>query len=83
MLKHIRLGADKIIFAPTGAPRSMDPVDLASTFGDVSTKMCQIADSLEEALSIAERAVGRDDLICITGSFHIVGLAKRLFAKRE
>ncbi len=83
MLKHIRLGADKIIFTPTGVPRSMDPVDLASAFGEVSTKMCQISDDLEEALSIAERAVGRDDLICITGSFAIVGLAKRLFAKRD
>jgi folylpolyglutamate synthase/dihydropteroate synthase len=40
-----------------------------------------VADTLEEALEIAERAVGRDDLICICGSFYLVGKAKRLFAK--
>ncbi len=77
MLKFIRLGADKLIFAPTGSARSADPIDLAARFNEVSTKMCQVADSLEEALSIAERAVTRDDLICITGSFHLVGKAKR------
>ena len=81
MLKHIRLGADKIIFTQTGSPRSMDPTDLAAAFSEVSTKMCQVADDLEEALSIAERAVTRDDLVCITGSFALVGWAKRLLAK--
>ncbi len=81
MLKHIRLGADKIIFTPTGSPRTMDPVDLAAAFSEVSTKMCQVSESLEDALSIATRAVTRDDLICITGSFVLVGMAKRLLAK--
>ncbi len=81
MLKHIRLGADKVIFTSTGSPRSMDPVDLASTFGEMSPKMFQVAEDLEEALSIAGRAVTRDDLICVTGSFILVGRAKRLLAK--
>ncbi len=81
MLRHIRLGADKIIFTSTGSPRSMDPFDLSSSFNDLSTKMCQVADTLEDALSIADRAVTRDDLICITGSFALVGRAKRLLAK--
>lgn len=81
MLRYIRLGADKVIFTKTGSPRSADPVDLAAEFSDMSSKMCQVADSLEEALSIANRAVTRDDLICITGSFYLVGRAKRLQAK--
>ncbi|MEE9297208.1 MAG: folylpolyglutamate synthase/dihydrofolate synthase family protein [Phycisphaerae bacterium] len=81
MLRHIRLGADKIIFTSTGSPRATDPMELASAFAEISTKMCQVADDLEEAMSIAVRAVSRDDLICITGSFALVARAKRLLAK--
>ena len=81
MLKYIQLGADKVIFTTTGSPRSADPADLAARFGDMSHKMCQVADDLNDALSIARRAVSRDDLICITGSFYLVGRAKRLLCK--
>jgi dihydrofolate synthase / folylpolyglutamate synthase len=80
MLRHIRLGADKAIFTTTGSPRSMDPVDLAAAYGEMCTKMHQVSDNLEEAMSIAERAVTRDDLICITGSFNLVGKAKIMMA---
>ena len=82
MLKYIRLGADKVIFTRTGSPRSADPTDLAAEFSEMSSKMCQVAETLEDALSIANRAVTRDDLICITGSFYLVGRAKRLLAKK-
>lgn len=78
MLKRIRLGADKVIFTRTGSPRSADPFELSMKFNELCTKMCQVADDLEEALSIADRAVSRDDLICITGSFYLVGRAKRV-----
>ena len=44
--------------------------------------MAQVAERLEDALDIAERAVTREDLICVTGSFYLVGLAKRLAATR-
>ena len=80
MLKYIRLGADKVIFTTTGSPRTADPADLAARFAEISSKMCQVADDLDEAMSIADRAVSRDDLICITGSFYLVGLAKRMFS---
>ena len=33
-----------------------------------------------EAMVIAEKAVNREDLICITGSFYLVADAKRFFA---
>ncbi len=81
MLNRIRFGADKVIFTSTGSPRSMDPVELGAAFAEMSPKMHQVAESLEDAMSIARRAVTRDDLICITGSFYLVGHAKRLFAK--
>ena len=38
--------------------------------------MAQVADTLEDALEIANRAVTKEDLICITGSFYLVGEAK-------
>ncbi|MEP0845005.1 MAG: bifunctional folylpolyglutamate synthase/dihydrofolate synthase [Phycisphaerae bacterium] len=82
MLDHIQLGADKVIFTGTGSPRSADPAELAAAYIERSGKMAQVAAGLEEALDIAERAVTREDLICITGSFYLVGLAKKLVATR-
>jgi len=41
--------------------------------------MCQTAMSLGEALRLAGSAVGRGDLICITGSFYLIGEAKIRF----
>ncbi len=79
LLKTISLGADKIIFTRARkSPRAMDADELRSLFAEVSpNKMCQVADSFSEALELAERAVGPGDLICVTGSFHLVGEAKR------
>ena len=33
--------------------------------------MAQVADTLQDALDIAYRAVSREDLICVTGSFYL------------
>jgi folylpolyglutamate synthase/dihydropteroate synthase len=35
--------------------------------------MCQTAPTLKAALDLAVRAVSREDLICVTGSFYLVG----------
>ena len=34
-----------------------------------------------DTLEIANRAVTKEDLICITGSFYLVGEAKKVFVK--
>jgi len=83
MLRHVQLGADKIIFTTANTPKSADPRDLLAQFQEKCSKMAQAADSLEEALEIASSAITREDLICITGSFYIVGVAKRHFDKVE
>jgi len=83
MLRHIQLGADKVIFTSTGSPRTVDPDDLASAFSERSGKMVQVAPKLEDAIHIASSAVTKEDLICITGSFYLVGLAKNLYPKTE
>jgi len=79
MLRHIRLGADKAIFTSTGSPRSMDPADLAAAYTEQTGKMAQVAPRIEDAMQIATSAVTREDLICITGSFYLVGLVKRKY----
>jgi len=81
MLKQIALGADKIIFTRAKAnSRACEPEDLLSHFSEISGKMAQTADNLEAALKLAGRAVSREDLIVITGSFYLAGEAKKLFA---
>ena len=81
MLEKVALGGDKIIFTRAKrTPRAMDPDDLQREFAETSGKMCQVARSLPDALDLASRAVGRDDLICVTGSFYLVGEAKKYLA---
>jgi dihydrofolate synthase/folylpolyglutamate synthase len=82
MLAKLALGADKVIFTRAGGnARAMDPRELLRRFAEVSPKMAQVAKGLPEAMAIALAAVGRDDLICITGSFYLAGEAKRLVAE--
>ncbi len=83
MLKQVSLGADKVIFTRAKAnPRAAEPPDLLSAFAEVSGKMAQSADNLEEALRLAVRAVSREDLIVVTGSFYLAGEAKKYFTDR-
>ena len=87
MLLKISLGADKIIFTKAqGNPRAAEPKILQRQFAEISGKMTQIADTLPEAPEIAAQAASRDGLICVTGSFYLVGETKKhlkaLAAKR-
>lgn len=81
MLRHIQIGADKVIFTTARSVRSADPDDLATMYMEQSGKMAQVAPNLREALNIAARVVTKEDLICVCGSFHIVGQAKQLLAQ--
>jgi dihydrofolate synthase/folylpolyglutamate synthase len=84
MLQKTALGGDKVIFTRAkGNPRAMDPEELQRQFGEYSGKMSQVARTLPEALDLATRAVGRDDLICVTGSFYLVGETKKYLADLE
>jgi dihydrofolate synthase / folylpolyglutamate synthase len=83
MLHELQYGADKVIFTRNNSPRSMYPQDLADMYTEICGKMCQTALSLKQALQTANSAVGREDLICITGSFYLVGQAKMHFAETK
>ena len=79
MLTELQYGADKVIFTRSPSLKAMSPQDLADIYTEISGKMCQTAPSLGQALQIAKSAVGREDLICITGSFYLIGQAKLRF----
>ena len=67
----------KIIFTKAcGNPRAAEPRLLQKQFEEISGKMTQVAETLPEALEIAAQASSRDDLICVTGSFYLVGETK-------
>jgi dihydrofolate synthase/folylpolyglutamate synthase len=80
MLERITSGADKVIFTNVNNIRTADPEELAARYVELYGKMAQVAPNLSAALEIANRAVTKEDLICITGSFYLVGEAKKLFA---
>jgi dihydrofolate synthase / folylpolyglutamate synthase len=82
MLQRISSGADKVIFTRVNSIRTADPNELAAQYVDLYGKMAQVAVDLDDALAIANRAVTKEDLICITGSFYLVGEAKKLFAAK-
>lgn len=79
MLTEIDRGADKVIFTRSeNNPRAAEPEELAKRYQSISDTMAQTSPSLKEAINTAARAVGRDDLICVTGSFYLAGEAKAL-----
>jgi len=84
MLKQVALGADKVIFTRAKQnPRAYEPEELIAKFHEVSAKMAQTAPSLDQALKLAARAVSREDLIVVTGSFYLVGEARKFFQDKK
>jgi len=81
MIDQIAKGADKVIFTKAADNnRAADPKDLAEVYEECSGRVAQVADSLRDAIRTAQNAVSREDLICICGSFYLVGEAKTLLA---
>jgi dihydrofolate synthase/folylpolyglutamate synthase len=82
MLTELQYGADKVIFTRSNSAKAMSPQDLADAYTEICGKMYQTASSLGEALQLARSAIGREDLVCITGSFYLIGQAKVRFQPR-
>lgn len=84
MLTEIGRGADKVIFTRAADnPRAADPKSLASRYEALTGKMAQIEPSVKDAINTAARAVSRDDLVCVTGSFAVAGEAKALLDEKK
>jgi len=82
MLAKLAIGADKVIFTRSSRnPRAAEPGELQRRFAEVSPKMTQTAPTLKEGINMAHRAVGREDVICVTGSFYLAGEAKALLTE--
>jgi len=82
MLAELQYGADKVIFTRSNSVKAAAPQELADMYTEICGKMCQTASCLGEALPLARSAIGREDLICITGSFYLIGQAKVRFQPR-
>ncbi|MEM7682406.1 MAG: folylpolyglutamate synthase/dihydrofolate synthase family protein [Planctomycetota bacterium] len=81
MLHQVSLGADKVIFTKARQnPRAVEPTDLHRQFTDMTPKMAQVASDLPAALRLASHAVSREDIIVVTGSFYLVGEARKYLA---
>jgi len=83
MLYQLQFGADKVIFTRSNSPKAVLPQSLADMYSEICSKMCQTASSLGEAIRLAKSATGRGDLICITGSFYLIGQAKMRFLSHQ
>jgi len=82
MMKQLAAGADKVVFTQAKkSPRAAKPKDLAAVYDEVSGRQAQITDNLTDALRVGINAVSRGDLVCVTGSFYLVGEAKDLLKK--
>ncbi len=80
MLEQISLGADKVIFTQSRLnPKAAPPAELASLYTERYGKMAQVAPTIHDAIDIAARAISREDLVAITGSFYLIGEAKQIF----
>ena len=79
MLHELQYGADKVIFTRSNSAKAVSPDDLAEMYTELCGKMCQSAPSLGPALQLAKSAISKEDLICVTGSFYLIGQAKMRF----
>ena len=78
MIDRIAAGADKVIFTNALNPRAAKPKDMAILYEERSGRTAQVTENLEDAIRVAQSAVSREDIICICGSFYLVGEAKKL-----
>jgi len=79
MMAEIATGADKVIFTQAASnPRAAKAKDLAEMYEESTGRVGQITEDLRDALRVAHSAVSREDLICVCGSFCLVGEAKYL-----
>ena len=79
MMAEIASGADKVIFTrASNNPRAAKARELADLYVEATGRVGQVTDCLGDALRVARSAVSREDLICVCGSFSLVGEAKAI-----
>lgn len=83
MLEEVSRGADKVVFTrASDNARAADPEMLRARYTELTGKMSQVEPDVRTAINTAARAVGKDDLMCVTGSFYVAGEAKKLLTEK-
>jgi dihydrofolate synthase/folylpolyglutamate synthase len=82
MLQALSMCADKVVFTTSGGPRSADPEALRARYTKLTGKPAQTAGNVRDGVNIAARAVAKNDVILITGSFAVAGEARRMFLEK-
>ena len=84
LLEEISRGADKIVFTKASdTARAMDPHVLSARYTELTGKVAEVKEDVREAINTAARAVAKDDIILVTGSFYVAGEAKKLFLEKQ
>jgi dihydrofolate synthase / folylpolyglutamate synthase len=83
MLRAISMAADKVIFTrASGNQRAASPESLAKGYRQIDDKPAMVAETLTQALEMAKRSSASGDVVCITGSFYLVGEFKQWLAQQ-
>ena len=73
-----------MIFTKSDNPRAAEPDDLAGHLrGTHAASVAQVAQSSRTPCAWPQSAVSREDLICVTGSFYLVGEAKAMLSSGQ
>jgi dihydrofolate synthase / folylpolyglutamate synthase len=68
-----------VIACPAPSPRTQAAADVAAAAAELGVR-AEVAESVPEALEMALRVAGPDDLVLITGSLYVVGAARAALA---
>jgi dihydrofolate synthase/folylpolyglutamate synthase len=80
MLSALQAGkARLVITCPPPSPRAMAPEEVAAAASRLGCAT-EVTSSVAEAVDLARRAAGPDDLILVTGSLYVVGAARAALA---
>ena len=82
MMAQVATGADKVIFTRVqDNPRAAKPSVLADAYEEASGRVAQVTETVKDALRVGLSAVSREDIICVCGSFYLVGEVKTILQK--
>jgi dihydrofolate synthase/folylpolyglutamate synthase len=83
MLHSLAGAADKVIFTrASDNKRAADPHALHRFYQSLDGPMSMVEPSLPAAMELAKRSSNLSDVICVTGSFYVVGEARRWLGNR-
>jgi len=83
MLEALAGAADKVIFTrASDNKRAADPHVLYRMYQSLEGPMSMVEPSLPAAMELARRSSNLGDLMCVTGSFYVVGEARRWLGER-